>query len=94
MVSFSVTRSRDVLIVLSQPGGLPVPAGAHLLVTPSNQEFIVVRRGEAYLTDVSDNNRIEVHWTGGGCTLPLKVPSSPRGSPAARIGPLICGAAK
>ncbi len=94
VVNFSVKRSRDVLILLSQPGGIPVPPGAHVLVTPGNQEFIVARRGEVYLMDVGDDNRLEVHWKDGGCTLSLKLPHLPPGAAAARIGPLTCGVVK
>jgi outer membrane usher protein FimD/PapC len=63
-------------------------------VTPGNQEFIVAKRGEVYLMDVSDDNRIDVHWKDGGCTLSLALPRLPPGGAAARIGPLTCGAAK
>jgi outer membrane usher protein len=88
-VSFPVKRSRNALVVLRQSGGAPVPAGAHVVVTPGDQEFIVARRGEVYLMELATDSRISVRWTGGGCQLPLKLP--PSGVEAPRIGPLTCG---
>lgn len=92
-VNFPVKRSRDALVVLQQPGGAPVPAGARVTVTPGDQGFVVARRGEVYLLDLSDDNRIDVRWKGGGCALELKMAPVVRGSEPPRIGPLVCGAA-
>ncbi len=93
LINFPVKRSRDALVVLQQPDGAPVPAGARVTVTPVNQEFIVARRGEAYLVDLSDDNRIEVRWKGGSCALVLKMAPVVPGAVPARIGPLVCGGA-
>jgi outer membrane usher protein len=92
-VNFPVKRSRNALVVLRQPGGAPVPAGAHVVVKPGDQEFIVARRGEVYLTDLAADSEIEVRWQNGGCQLPLKLPPLLAGAEAPRIGPLICGVA-
>jgi outer membrane usher protein len=92
-VNFPVKRSRNALLVLIQPGGAPVPAGAHVLVTPGDQEFIVARRGEVYLIDLAAENWITVRWQDGGCQLPLKLPRLAVGAEAPRIGPLICAGA-
>ena len=92
-VNFPVKRSRNALVVLRQPGGAPVPAGAHVVVMPGNQEFIVARRGEVYLIDLAADNRITVRWQDGGCQLPLKLPPLTVGAEAPRIGPLMCAGA-
>ena len=92
-VNFPVKRSRNALVVLRQPGGAPVPAGAHVVVMPGNQEFIVARRGEVYLIDLAADNRITVRWQDGGCQLALKLPPLAVGAEAPRIGPLICAGA-
>jgi outer membrane usher protein len=93
LVNFPVKRSRDALVVLQQPDGAPVPAGARVTVTPGHQAFIVVRRGEVYLLDLSDDNRIDVRWRQGGCTLVLKMAPWVPGAEPPRIGPLVCGGA-
>ena len=93
LVSFPVKRSRNALVVLEWLGGAPVPAGAHVVVTPGDQEFVVARRGEVYLMDLAVHNRINVRWKDGGCELPLTLPPLAVGAAAPRIGPLICGVA-
>ncbi len=93
-IDFPVKRSRDALVILQQPGGAPVPAGAAVTVTPGNREFIVARRGEVYLVDLGDDNRIAVRWKDGACALALTLPSLLAGGDATRIGPLLCGEAK
>jgi outer membrane usher protein len=93
-VDFPVKRSRDAMVVLHQPDGSPVPAGARVTVTPGDQEFVVAKRGEVYLMDLKDDNRIEVRWKTGRCALPLPLGAAVPGGEAPKIGPLICGAAK
>jgi outer membrane usher protein len=92
-INFPVKRSRDALVVLQQPGGAPVPPGARVTVTPGNGEFVVAKRGEVYLMDLTDDNRLDVRWKNGGCTLPLKLLPAPTGSEPPKIGPLVCPAA-
>jgi outer membrane usher protein len=62
-----------------------------VVVTPGNQQFVVAMRGQAYLMDLQDENRIEVRWKDGRCDLPLPLPPVVGGE-ATRIGPLTCGA--
>jgi len=92
-VNFPVKRSRNALVALRQPDGAPVPAGAHVVVTPGDQEFMVARRGEVYLMDLAADGRITVRWNDGGCELPLRLPPASAGAESPRIGPLICGVA-
>ena len=92
-VNFPVRRSRDALIVLLQPDGAPVPAGARVTVTPGHTAYTVARRGEVYLLDLADENRIDVRWKGGGCSQALKLAPVVPGSGPARIEPLVCGGA-
>ncbi|HEY0339771.1 MAG TPA: fimbria/pilus outer membrane usher protein, partial [Steroidobacteraceae bacterium] len=93
-VNFPVKRSRNASVVLQQPGGAPVPAGARVTMTPGNQEFVVAKRGEVYLIDLAKDNRIDVRWKDGGCVLTIRMPPLPTDSEAVRIGPLMCGATK
>lgn len=89
--TFDVRRSRQASLILHQRSGAPVPVGARVRLLPQGQEFVVGRRGRAWLTDLAaDRQRIEVTWTQGGCTLDLAVARSGDGAPAI-IGPLACG---
>lgn len=89
MVKFPVHRSRNALVVLRLPDGASVPAGARVTVVATGEEFVVARRGEAYLMDLATDNRLEVRWTGGSCALTLKLDPAAGAEP--RIGPLTCG---
>ena len=87
-VDFPVRRSRNALVLLQQADGALVPAGARVTVSPGENEFLVGKRGEAYLMDLVDSNRLSVQWQGGSCHLDL--PLDPKGPSEPRIGPLTC----
>lgn len=89
-LDFPVHRSRNVLAILKQPDGSWVPPGARVTVSPGNQEFVVAKRGEVYLMELQESNRIEVRWKDGGCSLPL--PLDPGKDNEAQVAPLTCGA--
>ncbi len=89
LVEFPVRRTRNALVVLRQPNGSPVPAGARVTLTPGTDEFIVAKRGEVYLMNLQNENSIEVNWKGGRCTLAVNLQPGAAAEP--RIGPLVCG---
>jgi outer membrane usher protein len=90
-VKFAVKRSRQALVILHLPDGLPVPLGARIRLVPSGTEFVAGRRGEVWLTDLPIGpQRLQVNWPGGGCQLELPAPEA-QGSVPAKIGPLNCG---
>lgn len=89
MVNFLIQRSRNALVLLRRVDGAVVPAGARVTVMPSEQRFIVGKRGEAYLMNLSDINYLSVQWHDGSCFLML--PLDPAKYIEPRIGPLICG---
>jgi len=93
-VDFRVRRSRDALVILQRPDGTFVPAGARVTVAPGDQQFVVAKRGEVYLMDLGDDNRIEVRWKDGGCALPLPLGPASASGEASRVGPLTCGGSK
>jgi len=88
-IDFPVRRARNVLAILRQPNGAWVPPGARVTVSPGDQEFIVAKRGEVYLMNLQENNRIDVRWKDGSCSLPLAL--GPAKDSEGQIGPLICG---
>jgi outer membrane usher protein len=88
-VEFPVRRTRNALVVLHQPNGTPVPAGARVTANPSGQKFIVAKRGQVYLTDLETDNRIAVQWRDGRCDLAITLAADNPAEP--HIGPLTCG---
>ena len=87
-IDFAVRRTRNALVVLQLPSGAPVPTGARVGVQPGNGDFLVGRRGEAYLMDLSDANRLTVTWPEGHCELDLAM--DPAGPIEPHLGPLTC----
>ena len=91
VIRFDVRRTRQAALVLHQPDGKPVPPGARVRLLPDGPESVVGRRGQAWLTDLKDEEqRVQVSWAGGGCVLALQLPATKDATPA-HIGPLSCG---
>ena len=88
-IEFPVIRRRNALVVLTQVDGTPVPAGARVSLGPGLAEFSVALRGEVYLTDVVDENQLDVRWPNGACAVTLRIGTLHAGS-VARTS-LICG---
>lgn len=78
-VEFAVRRSRNALVELRLPGGAPVPIGTRVIASPSGKAFFVAKRGQVYLTDLENDNRIAVQWKDGRCELaiPLAAETAP-----------------
>lgn len=89
LVDFPVYRSRNALVLLRKADGTVVPAGARVTVSPGENDFLVGKRGEAYLMHLSDSNHLSVKWKQGACELIL--PLDPAGPSEPRIGPVTCG---
>lgn len=88
VVRFDAHRSRQALVILHRPDGSPVPVGTKVRLIPQNTEFLVGRRGEVWLTDLSAGTQnLDVRWPGGACD--LRVPLA-QDNELPRIGPLTC----
>lgn len=90
-INFPVKRSLNALVKLQTPSGEPLPIGSTVRVD-NGQEYVVGRRGEAYLTDLSTSNDLDISWTGGTCTVRVSV--APNSTEEAVIGPITCGGAQ
>lgn len=89
LLDFPIRRARNVLATLVQPDGAPVPPGARATVSPGSQEFVVLKRGAVYLTDVQGAESIAVSWNGGTCTVALALGQT--AGAETEVGPLVCG---
>ncbi len=91
VVKFAMRRTRQVVAVLSQSGGQPVPEGA-IVRLDGGAQFIVGRRGEVWLTDLTlERQSLAVRWSRGACKVTFELPAAHDGMPA-KIGPLACEA--
>jgi len=87
-IDFPVKRSLNALVKLQSPSGEALPIGSTVRVH-NGQEYVVGKRGEAYLTELSTSNELTISWTGGTCT--VRVSLTPNAAEEAVIGPIICG---
>ncbi len=89
LLEFPIRRARNVLATLVQPDGAPVPPGARVTVSPSNQQFVVLKRGSVYLTDIDGAESLAVSWSGGACSVGLALGQA--SGAETEVGPLVCG---
>ena len=94
-VTFDIRRTRQALVALQQADGQPVPMGARVRMLLSGGEFVIGRRGEVWLTDLTaDVQRITVTWKGGFCDMSFAVPTPSADNLIGKIGPLTCDGKK
>lgn len=85
---FVVRGGKAALLSIEFDDGQPAPAGATVAIEGENQEFMVARRGEAYVTGLKEANRLRLQWRGRQCRFDLQLPAG--GPEISRAGPLRC----
>jgi outer membrane usher protein len=85
---FSVRGGKAALLSIVFDDGEPAPPGASLRIEGEDRDFLVARRGEAYVTGLKDSNRLRLRWREGSCRLDVRLP--PGGPEIAHVGPLRC----
>jgi outer membrane usher protein len=88
VLAFPVVLQRQDWLVLQTADGLPVPEGARVRVGPGLAEFIVARRGEAYVSGLGTRANLEVRWKDGACR--VSVDGRRLATPGARNAPMTC----
>ncbi len=88
-LQFQVRSGRAALLRLVLADGEPVPAGATLKVAGSAQEYLVARRGEAYVTGLGNTSQITLVHKGQQCLIDITLPPEVINN-ITRLGPLIC----
>lgn len=88
LVSFEVRASNGALITILQENGEPLPAGATVNVIGRDELFPIARRGEAWVTGLARENRLQVRWNGRSCSFEITLPEDP--GPLPQIGPVVC----
>lgn len=87
-VEFAVRGGQAALLSIVLDDGQPAPAGATVRIEGEAQDFLVARRGEAYVTGLKASNRLRLQWRDRQCSLDVQLPP---GSPEiSRVGPLRC----
>lgn len=89
LVKFPVRSGRGALLSIVFDDGEPAPAGATVHIEGDKEEFYVARRGEAYVTGLSDASRLILNWSGHQCRFDVKLPPVDKNA-IPRLGPFAC----
>jgi outer membrane usher protein len=73
-VNLKIKKVNSRLVKLLNASGTIIPIGAKIHMLPSNTVFFVGKRGEAYLTGLSNNNTILVTFQEGTCSADIPPP--------------------
>lgn len=91
-IEFPVKHVRAATVHVVLEDGSPMPSGALVKVTGQSEIFPTALQGEVYLSDLSDQNRLEVTWRGQRCF--LDVPFPPGSDPLPELGTFVCKGVK
>ncbi|WP_232821385.1 fimbria/pilus outer membrane usher protein [Oceanimonas marisflavi] len=86
-VDFSMENGRDAFFHLVNEAGETVPAGATVIMS-DGRRFPVGFRGEVFLTNVAEQNTLQVRWRDQACRVELAVPDSTE--PVLDLGGFVC----
>jgi len=88
LVKFPIQMSKNALVKIHLPNDNPIPAGATVRMASSNENYIVGRNGEVYLTNLSQKNQLTVSWLENKCELNLEIDMTQQQEQI--IGPIKC----
>lgn len=66
-VNLPVRRSKNILMTILRADHSIIPLGAKVKIAGREDEFIVGKRGEVYLTDLAEKNYMTVTWQNEQC---------------------------
>lgn len=87
-VDLALVRERPALVTLTLPQGQHLPAGAMVQVASSGEWAPVGLRGRVYLSNLAEQDRLDVQHLGQTCRIPVHHP--PTEDPQPRLGPWVC----
>jgi outer membrane usher protein len=73
-IQLDIKRSNNRLVRILKVDGSPVPIGSKVHLLPRNTYFLVARRGQVYLTELSANNTLQVTLQEDTCNANLSTP--------------------
>lgn len=87
-VDLAMVRERPALVTLTLPNGQHLPGGAMVWVESSGEWASVGLRGQVYLLNLAEHDRLDVQYLGQTCHIPVHHP--PTEDPQPRLGPWVC----
>jgi len=88
-VTFKVRGGRGALIRVVLDDGQPAPVGSFMRLQGEEREFLLSRRGEAYVTGLKEANSLVLTWKGKTCPITVTLPAGGVDE-IARVGPISC----
>ena len=92
-IEFPIRSGRAALVRVLFDAGVPAPPGATIRVAGQAEEFLVARRGEAYVSGLQARSDLELEWNGQRCAFPIVLPPLRRDD-IARVGSVTCKGVK
>jgi outer membrane usher protein len=87
-VDLAMVREHPALVTLTLPNGQHLPAGAMVRVESSGEWASVGLRGQVYLLNLAEHDRVQVQHLGQTCHIPVQHP--PTEDPQPQLGPWVC----
>ncbi|MBC7601689.1 MAG: fimbrial biogenesis outer membrane usher protein [Ramlibacter sp.] len=91
--AFPVRMGRAALVRVVLDDGEPAPPGAVVRIEGDKEEFIVARRGEAFVTGLQPSSLAFLSWQEQKCALELILPAAAKDE-VLRLGPVACHGVK
>lgn len=88
LLRFPVQPANGALITLVLEDGMPMPVGSIVSFVGKLEQFIVAERGEAYVTGLTEKNRLRATWRDQSCEFNVELKGAQGGQP--RVGPIAC----
>lgn len=85
---FAIKRSRSAVLTLMLQDGKPAPVGMTVTVSGVSETFMVGLRGEVFVTDLGDANKLQAEWHGKTCRFNYAPPSDANTTTYAE--PMVC----
>ena len=92
-VEFAVRTGRAALVRILLDDGEPAPPGALVGIEGDKEQFIVARRGEAFVTGLQPASRVAMTWQDQKCMLDIKLPPVNKDD-IPRLAPVVCQGVK
>jgi outer membrane usher protein len=87
-VDLAMVRASPALLTLTLPSGQHLPAGAMVRVAFSGEMAPVGLRGQVYVHQLAEHDRLDVQHLGQTCAITVHHP--PTTDPQPRLGPWVC----
>jgi outer membrane usher protein len=73
-INLDIHKANNRLVKVLTAGGTIMPIGSKVHMMPSNTDFFIGKRGEVYLTGLSNKNTMLVSWQDDTCSAEISAP--------------------